>query len=168
MWYFVYIVRTLSLCTRPVHLKRPHFACSGLLNERLWEVVVLPQGRPCSTLVRVRYATAITVEDKENVSGWCLKVLSGLCFERRRMMVKMMAGYIRFQKYLTSVICWTGPVWILHKGVFMSFYVSIWNQAMYLCRVLDLKTHCWHVIYLAFQLYTIDWCYHVFSGKQFS
>lgn len=58
-----------SLCTHPGLLKRPHFACSGLLNERLWEVVVLPQGRPCSTHVRVCYATAITVEDKENVSG---------------------------------------------------------------------------------------------------
>ncbi len=106
---FVYIAHTRSLCTRILHLKRPHFASSGLLNDRQWEVVVLPQGRPRSTLVRVGYATAIIMESKEKVSGRCLKVLSGLCFERRRMM-KMMAGYFRFQKYPTSVICRTGPV----------------------------------------------------------
>lgn len=84
-------------------LERASFFLQWALNERLWEVVVLPQGRPCSTLVRVCYATAITAEDKENFSGWCLKGLSELCFERRRRMMKMMAGYLCFQKYLTSV-----------------------------------------------------------------
>lgn len=66
---FVYIAHTLSLCTHILHLKRPHFASGELLNERLWEVAVLPQGRPCSTLVRVGYATAIIMESKEKVSG---------------------------------------------------------------------------------------------------
>lgn len=140
-WCFVYIVHTLSLCARPVHLKRPQFACSGLLNWRLWEAVVLPQGRPCSTLVRVRYATAITVEAGENVAGWCLKVLSGLCFERRRMIVRMMAGYIPSQKYLTSVF-WTGPVWILHKGVIILFYFFTVGE--------NLKLSCWCLTYCAF------------------
>lgn len=60
----LYIVHTFSLCTHLGHLKRPPFACRGLLNGRLWEVVVLPQGRPCSTHAGVCYATAITVEDK--------------------------------------------------------------------------------------------------------
>ena len=56
---------TLSLCARPLHLKRPRSASSGLLNERQWEAVVLPQGRPRSALARVGYATAITMESKE-------------------------------------------------------------------------------------------------------
>lgn len=160
MWYFVYMERTLSLCTHPVHLKGPHFSCSGLLNERLWEVVVLPQGRPCSTLVRVCYATAITVEDKENVSGWCLKGLSELCFERRRRMMKMMAGYLCFQKYL----CWTRPVWILHKSVL--FCVCNWKLAMYWCRFLE--TRGWYFANFLFKFSAISWFYHVFSLKPFS
>ena len=97
--------------------KRPHFACSGLLSESLWEVVVLPQGRSCSTLVIVCYITAITVEERENVSGWCLKVRSRLCFERRSVMVKMMAGYIKFQRYHTSPIYRTAQLRLLHKYV---------------------------------------------------
>lgn len=148
-WHFVYIAHTLSLCTRPLHLKRPRSASGGLLNERLWEVVVLPQGRPCSTLVRVGYATAITAEGKENVSGWCLKVLSGLCFERRRMM-KMTAGYIGFQKYLTSVICWAGPVRMLHKGVLLCGNMKPRKQGFLCLLIVWLKTHCWHLGYLAF------------------
>lgn len=39
------------------------------------------------------------------------KCYLGSAFERRRVMKK-----IRFQKYRTSVICWTGPAWMLHKG----------------------------------------------------
>lgn len=65
-WLFVYICSSRCLCAHPLH--------SGvLLNERQWEAAVLPQGRPCSALVRVAYATAITIESRENVSGWCLK-----------------------------------------------------------------------------------------------
>lgn len=54
---------------------------------------MLPQGRPRSTLVRVRYATAITADEREmfRIDVW-------LCFERRRMMVEMKTGYICFQK----------------------------------------------------------------------
>lgn len=82
-------------------------------------------------------------KSKENVSGWCLKVLSGLSLERRRMM-KMMAGYICFQKYLTSVIIWEGPVWLLHKGVILYENVKQKKQCFICLKVLDLKTHCWH------------------------
>lgn len=110
------------LCTHPLHLKRPRSASGVLLNGRLWEVVVLPRGRPRSTPVRVAYATAITIESKENVSGWCLKGLSGLCFPCRRMM--MIARCIHFEKYLTSVICCTGLVWMLHK--FVPIYIKHW------------------------------------------
>lgn len=144
MWYFVYIVHTHSLCTRPVHLKRPHFACSGLLNENLWEVVVLPQGRSCSTLVIVCYITAITVEERENVSGWCLKVLSGLCFERRSVMVKVMSGYINFQRYHTSLIYTTVPVWILHKCV---LFIWAFKTKLYILWLFfHLKTVLLHIL----------------------
>lgn len=52
---------------------------------------MLPQGRPRSTLVRVRYATAITVDERK---GFGLMFGSaGLCFERRRMMVKMKTAF---------------------------------------------------------------------------
>lgn len=106
----VYIVRTLSLCACPVHLKRPQFACSGLLNGRLWEAAALPQGRTRSTLVRVRYATAITVDGGgKNVWGGRLKVLSALCFERGRTIAQPVAGCIPPLKYLTSV-CRAAPV----------------------------------------------------------
>lgn len=125
-WHFVYIVHTLSLCACPVHLKRPQFACSGLLNQRPWEAAALPQGRPCSTLVRVRYATAITVDaGGKNVWGGRLKVLSALCFERGRTIAPPMAGYIPPQKYLTSV-CRAAPVWTLHKDVIF-FFLSLCN-----------------------------------------
>lgn len=117
-WYFVYIAHTHSLCTRALHLKRPHVACGGLLNERLWEVVVLPRGRPCITHSCQSGLCNSHYRGKQSVSGWCLKVLSGLCLERGRMM-KMMAGYICFQQYQTSVICWIGSVWTLHKDVLL-------------------------------------------------
>lgn len=45
--------------------KKTCFARSGLFTEQLWEAVALPQGRPRSTLVRVRYATAITVDERK-------------------------------------------------------------------------------------------------------
>lgn len=48
---------------------------------------MLPQGRPCSTLVRVRYATAITVDERKY--SRLMFESARLCFERRRMMVKM-------------------------------------------------------------------------------
>lgn len=47
---------------------------------------MLPQGRPCSTLVRVRYATAITVDERKY--SRLMFESARLCFERRRM-VKM-------------------------------------------------------------------------------
>lgn len=57
---------------------------------------MLPQGRLRSTLVGVRYATAITVDERK---GFGLMFASvRLCFARRRMMVKMKTGYICFQK----------------------------------------------------------------------
>lgn len=98
---------TFAALVASVHILCTRAASGVLLNERQWEAAVLPQGRPCSTLVRVAYATAITIESKENVSGWCLKGLSGFCLPCRRMMMKMIAGCVHFETFLTSVICWT-------------------------------------------------------------
>lgn len=102
MWsLFTYWALSLfvpNVCT----WKKSCFARSGLLNEQLWEAVVLPQGRPCSTLVRVRYATAITVD--ERIYSRLTFESAMLCFERRRMRVNMIAGYICFQKYLTLLL----------------------------------------------------------------
>lgn len=76
-------------------------------------------------------------KSKENVSGWCLKVLSGLCFERRRRVMKMMAGYICL-KYLTSVIIWKGPVWLLHKGVISYEIVKQKKQCFIYLQIFDI------------------------------
>lgn len=64
---------TFAALVASVHILCTRAASGVLLNERQWEAAVLPQGRPCSALVRVAYATAITIESRENVSGWCLK-----------------------------------------------------------------------------------------------
>lgn len=127
---------SLSLCyLSSLHLKRPHFAPSGLLNERRWEVVVLPRGRPCSTLVRVGYATAITMESKENVSGCGFKVLSGLAVVSVGGWGRWWLVTFRFQKYLTSVICWRGPAWMLHKGVLLCGNVRQ-KSSVFLCLLM--------------------------------
>lgn len=60
---------TFAALVASVHILCTRAASGVLLNERQWEAAVLPQGRPCSALVRVAYATAITIESRENVSG---------------------------------------------------------------------------------------------------
>lgn len=107
-------------CTRPLHFKKAHPASSGLLNERLWEVVAaVATGKAVlhscqSGLCNSHYRG----EQRKCFRLMFWKVLSRLCFERRRRrrMMMMMAGYVWFQKYLTSAICWAMPMWMLYKG----------------------------------------------------
>lgn len=148
-WYFVYIAHTLSLLYPPSALEKDSVCLrwaieqetvGGCGNATEKAMIHSCQSGLCNSHYHGK--------QRKNISGLCLKVLSGLCFERRRMMIMVMAGYIRSQKYLTSVICWTGPVWILHKSAFLCKNVK---------QSFDLKTCCRHIRYLRFNNITQHW-----------
>lgn len=99
-WLFVYICSSRCLCAHPLH------SC------RLWCVIEREAVGGCGAatgkaVLRSRQSGLCNSHYHREQRKCFRLMLERFCLPCRRMMMEMIAGCVRFETFLMSVICWT-------------------------------------------------------------